>query len=122
MAATSAGEVPEPVNEVRLVGVLAAEPQERELPSGDVLVAFRVVVRRQEPARRRDGRAGPSVDTIDCAGWRGDVRRVVSTWQAGDLVEIHGALRRRFWRSPQGPVSRCEVAVSKARRVSRAAG
>jgi single-strand DNA-binding protein len=110
-----------PVNDVRLVGVLAAAPEQRELPSGDLLVVFRVVVRRPDSADRRGGRAGPSVDTIDCAAWRGDVRRVVSTWGAGDVIEVRGALRRRFWRGPHGPASRCEVDVSKARRVSRAA-
>jgi single-strand DNA-binding protein len=111
-----------PVNEVRLVGRLAAAPEQRELPSGDVLVVFRVVVDREGTVDRRGARAGPSVDTIDCAGWRGDVRRTVSAWRAGDVVEVHGALRRRFWRGPHGPASRCEVAVSRARRVSRAAG
>jgi len=109
------------VNEVRLVGRLAAAPEQRGLPSGDVLVVFRVVVDRVEPADRRGARAGRSVDTIDCAGWRGDVRRVVSAWRPGDTVEVRGALQRRFWRGPYGPTSRYEVAVSKARRVSRAA-
>jgi single-strand DNA-binding protein len=112
---------PEHVNEVRLIGRLAAPPEHRQLPSGDELVVFRVVVNRADSRRRRGARAGPSVDTIDCACWRGDVRRVVSGWHAGELVEVRGALWRRFWRGPLGPVSRCEVAVSKARRLSRVA-
>ena len=37
------------VNEVRLVGRLAADPELRELPSGDTVWNLRVVV---EPARR----------------------------------------------------------------------
>ena len=45
-----------PVNEVRLCGRLAAEPEERVLPSGDSLVTFRLVVAR--PASRRRGPAG----------------------------------------------------------------
>jgi single-strand DNA-binding protein len=121
MGSAAEPDVDGPVNEVRLVGVLAAVPEQRELPSGDLLVVFRVVVRRPDSADRRGRRAGPSVDTIDCAVWRGDVRRVLSTWGAGDVIEVHGALRRRFWRGPHGPASRCEVVVSKARRVSRAA-
>jgi len=108
-------------NEVRLVGRLAAAPEQRQLPSGDVLVVFRVVVSRADVGGRRGARAGPSVDTIDCACWRGDVRRVVSGWHAGELVEVRGALWRRFWRGPTGPASRCEVVVLKARRLSRAA-
>jgi single-strand DNA-binding protein len=122
MSAASGPEVAEQVNEVRLVGVVAAAPEQRDLPSGDTMVAFRVVVRRSDAGEGRGGRRGPSVDTIDCAGWRADVRRVVSTWNAGDLVEVSGALRRRFWRGPQGPVSRYQVVVAKARRLSRASG
>ncbi len=119
MAATSDAQVG-PVNEVRLIGRLAAPPEQRELPSGDALVLFRVVVDRSESAERRGGRPGRPVDTIDCAGWRGDVRRVASGWATGDVVEVHGALHRRFWRGANGPASRYEVAVSKARRVRRA--
>jgi single-strand DNA-binding protein len=108
---------PQLVNEVRLVGRLAAAPQQRQLPSGDVLVTFRLVVPRADSGRRRGARPSPSVDTIDCACWGGNVRRVVSAWQQGEWVEVRGALWRRFWRGPHGPVSRCEVAVSQARRV-----
>jgi single-strand DNA-binding protein len=122
MPVTSGAEAAEQVNEVRLVGVLSAAPERRELPSGDTVVAFRVVVRRPDGGQARSGRRAPSIDTIDCAGWRGDVRRVVSTWTAGDLVDVTGALRRRFWRGPQGPASRYEVEVVKARRLSRAPG
>ncbi len=107
-----------PVNEVRLVGRLAAGPEERTLPSGDVLGSFRVVVGR--PAVRRGRERAPTVDTIDCAVWRGDVRRVVRGWVAGDVVEVTGALRRRFWRGGAGAASRTEVEVRRARRVARA--
>ena len=48
---------PEHVNEVRLVGRLAVEPSRRELPSGDVLVSFRLVVGPQ-PGPSPPGRAG----------------------------------------------------------------
>lgn len=105
----------EHVNEVRLVGRLAAEPVDRVLPSGDRLVSFRIVVPRG-PARRAAPRA-PTVDTVDCAAWRKDVQRAVSRAGTGDLVEVQGALRRRFWRSPGGPASRSEVEVARLRRV-----
>jgi hypothetical protein len=39
----------EPTNEVRLVGRLAADPQLRELPSGDTVWNLRVVVDRPVP-------------------------------------------------------------------------
>ena len=110
-----------PVNEVRLCGRLAAEPEERVLPSGDSLVTFRLVVLR--PASRRKGPAGgraPSVDTIDCSAWSAALRRRVVTWTAGDLISVEGALRRRFWHSPAGARSRYDVEVVQASRRRRA--
>ncbi len=101
----------EPVrNEVHLTGRLAADPEERALPSGDRLVAFRVVVERAEPGR---------VDTVDCAAWSASARRSALRWSAGDVVAVSGALRRRFWRSPAGTASRYEVEVCSGRRLSR---
>ena len=105
-------------NEVVLVGRLSAPPMARELPSGDVVTSFRVVVRRPESARR--GANSPVVDALECAVWRGDVRRVVRSWGPGDLVQVAGSLRRRFWRSASGAVSTWEVEVAKARRMERA--
>ncbi|HEU0129384.1 MAG TPA: single-stranded DNA-binding protein [Mycobacteriales bacterium] len=104
-------------NEVRLVGRLAAPGEERALPSGDVLVSFRVVVARPPGARAA---RSPAVDTIDCAAWTGGVRRTVLGWAAGDVVEVTGALRRRFWRAGAGAASRTEVEVLRAKRVAKA--
>ena len=107
---------PEHVNEVRLVGRMAVEPSRRELPSGDVLVSFRVVVSR---APRRGAKAGgPTVDTLDCAAWRADVQRSVARVADGDLVELHGSLRRRFWRVGTGAASRSEVEVVRLKRLA----
>ena len=104
-------------NEVVLAGRLPAPAEERTLPSGDVLVSFRVVVGRPDTDRR--GRA-PTVDTIDCVVWGGPARRTVLGWAAGDAVEVSGALRRRFWRAGGGAASRTEVEVAKARRLAKA--
>ena len=106
-------------NEVHLVGRLAAEPVRRELPSGDVLVQFRVVVDRG-PAARSVSRRTPTIDTLDCAAWRKDVQRSLGAYGPGDVVEVTGALRRRFWRSPGGPASRSEVEATRLRRLLRA--
>ena len=106
-------------NEVHLVGRLAAEPVERELPSGDLVVTFRMVVVRDRTNRRSAARSA-TVDTIDCAAWTKAAQRSVRAWEPGDVVEVRGALRRRFWRSPQGASSRSEVEVSSARRAARA--
>lgn len=106
-------------NEVVLVGRLTAAAQERELPSGDVLVSWRIVVDR--PALPRvEGRRATTVDTLDCVTWRKPVSRGVVRWQVGDTIEVSGALRRRFWRSERGPASRTEVEVFHARRLQRA--
>lgn len=108
------------VNEVRLVGRLAAEPVARELPSGDSLVSFRLVVERAGVPTRPGARKPPTVDTLDCAAWRSGVRRSAVRLRTGDVVEVQGALRRRFWRTPGGPASRSEVEVLKVRRVAAA--
>lgn len=104
----------EHVNEVLLVGRLAAEAVEREMPSGDLLTQFRLVVDRPAEARR-----SASVDTLDCGSWRADVRRSLASWTAGDVVEVHGAVRRRFWQTAGGAVSRYEIEVQRARRIAR---
>lgn len=101
----------EPRNEITIVGRLSAEPEERELPSGDLLVTCRVVV------PRGDGK----VDTLDCTAWSAASRKRLLSWQAGDIVEVQGALHRRFWRGTAGQSSRYEIEVGTAKRVARAA-
>jgi single-strand DNA-binding protein len=99
-------------NHVVLRGRMAAAAESRDLPSGDVVVTFRVIVERDrgEDTRRR-------VDTIDCAAWTTRAQRSALAWRAGDLVEVRGALRRRFRRAEGGAVSRVEIEVDRARRV-----
>jgi single-strand DNA-binding protein len=103
-------------NEVMLIGRLAADIQERTMPSGAVLCSFRLVVRRAGSAT-----LGPNLDTLDCVAWGDAVQKVVRRWSAGDLVEVRGALRRRFWRSATGSVSRCEIETAVVRRLARGA-
>lgn len=110
------GEVPtEAVNEVRLVGRLGADPQARELPSGDEIVQLRLVVRRSAPSS--PGR--PTVDTIDATCWSAVARRAATRLRSGELVEVQGALRRRFFRTGGGAQSRYDVEVWLVRRVGR---
>lgn len=119
--ATPPDQRPEHANEVRLVGRLAAAPVRRQLPSGDELVSFRLVVDRPGPRpadRRSGGTRAPTVDTVDCAAWRGDVQRVLGRAGPGDVLEVHGALRRRFWRSTSGPASRSEVEAVRVVRLT----
>ena len=100
----------EPVNSISIVGRLAATPEERELPSSDVVVTCRVVV------PRGDGK----VDTLECAAWSAGMRKRLLAWAAGDVVSIEGELHRRFWRAAGGPASRYEIEVLGAKRVSKA--
>jgi single-strand DNA-binding protein len=114
--ATGQSEVLVAVNEVRLAGRLSADPEQRVLPSGDAVWTFRLVVGRPEGASSRQ-----RVDTLDCAVWGGRVRASVSGWCAGDVVEVSGAIRRRFYSTGTGRASRVEIEVSGGRLVRRAA-
>jgi single-strand DNA-binding protein len=107
----------EHTNNVQLIGRISAEPSAIIMPSGDRAVTWRLVVRRPPVPKRRDGRVGPVVDTIECVAWAGGVQRRVERWQIGDIVECQGALRRRFWRSATGSSSRYEVEVHRAHRM-----
>ena len=108
-----------PVNEVVLVGRVAAPAEQREMPSGDVMTTFRLVVDRP-PRKLPEGVRPTTVDTLDCVVWTAGLRRTVGSWQAGDVVRVEGAVRRRFWRAGVGAASRCEVEVAKARRLAKA--
>ena len=111
---------PETANTVQLSGRLAAEPEERVLPSGDRLWTCRVIVPRADVRVLASGRKGPTVDVVDLAGWSSRVRRSMRTWHAGDIVGVEGSLRRRFYRAGGHTVSRMEVEVTRARLVRRA--
>lgn len=107
----------EHVNEVRLVGRVSADPELLRLPSGDLVATVRLVVDRPRPPAGRARRQ--RVDVLACAAWVDSVRRTVMRWCAGDIVEVSGALHRRFWRADGGPQSKYEVQLSDARRLYR---
>lgn len=111
-----------PANEVQLTGRVSGEPTEREMPSGDRLVQLRVVVPRPlRRARSRDttGSTGTrrQVDTIDVACWTARTRAAALRLTDGSGVQVEGALRRRFFRTGAGAVSRYEVEASALRSV-----
>lgn len=103
------------VNEVRLVGRVSGDPMSRDLPSGDTVVQLRVVVRRTGP-QRAGARTTALVDTVDVACWSKGVQRRACRLGDGDVIEVTGALRRRFWRSPGGAASRYEVEAATVTR------
>jgi single-strand DNA-binding protein len=45
----------------------------------------------------------------------------VASWSAGDVVEVSGAVRRRFYSTPVGKASRHEIEVARVRLIRRAA-
>ncbi|HVV76913.1 MAG TPA: single-stranded DNA-binding protein [Mycobacteriales bacterium] len=98
-------------NEVRLTGRLSTYAEARELPSGDEVVGWRLVIDRPVGGER----AG--IDAIDCVAFTARVRRTAVKWQPGEIIEVEGALRRRYWRNGTSTASRFEVEVSRAARV-----
>lgn len=104
-------------NTVLLRGRVSTAPERRELPSGSVIVTFRVSVPRSATPMTKGSRQ--TVDWLDCVAWGAGPQRTVSSWSLDDEVEVAGALRRRFYRSGRGTSTRLEVEVLRAKRVAR---
>jgi single-strand DNA-binding protein len=103
-------------NEVVVCGRLSATAVTKELPSGDEIVNWRLVVDRPMSDGSR------KVDLVDCTTFGARVRRQAVGWSEGDVIEVVGSLRRRFWRGAGGLQSRCEVEVDTATRRTGAGG
>jgi single-strand DNA-binding protein len=88
------------LNELTLRGRVSAPATVKELPSGDKVVEFRLIVSRSD----RNG-----VDTLDIAAWSANSRKRALSLQAEQWIEINGAIHRRFWQSPSGLASRWQV-------------
>ena len=105
---------------VEVVGRLGTRHQTRELPSGDVITTFTVIVDRATSRESGGERSASRVDAIACVTAKARVRDAVERWEPGTTVEIDGSLRRRFWRSPGGLGSAMDVDVRTMRRVREA--
>ena len=101
-----------PLNEVRLVGRVTSLAVERELPSGDKVVEFRVVIGSE---KLRNGKK--EVDSLDIAAWSAKARRASLAVKIDTWVEVKGSVRRRFWRAPTGLASRWQVEASEVVRL-----
>ncbi|MEN9412439.1 MAG: hypothetical protein RIQ92_876 [Actinomycetota bacterium] len=96
----SVEEIDYSLNDCLLRGRVSAAAVDRELPSGEHVVEFRLIVARTE----REG-----VDTLDIAAWSAKSRRTALSLKAGEWVEVSGSVRRRFWQGPAGLASRWQI-------------
>jgi single-strand DNA-binding protein len=96
------------LNDLLLRGRVSAEAVEKELPSGDKVVEFRLIISRD----RRDG-----VDTLDIGAWSAKSRRIAMTLEPDEWIEVSGAVHRRFWRGASGLASRWQVEAAEISRI-----
>lgn len=87
-------------NNCLLRGRVSAPAVDKELPSGEHVVEFRLIIGRD----KRDG-----VDTLDIASWSAKNRRIALGFKGGEWIEVSGSVRRRFWQSPTGLASRWQI-------------
>jgi single-strand DNA-binding protein len=100
---------------VILVGRLGSRIAVRELPSGDVVTVFTIVVDR--PRSSGAVVSTVKVDAIACQAFRAGVVTRLDRLEPGQWVRAEGTLRRRFWRSGAGLGSAMEVEVSRLQAV-----
>ena len=96
------------LNDVVLRGRVSQEAVEKELPSGDKVVEFRLIVTREKQS---------GVDTLDIASWSAKSRRTALSLAPDEWVEVSGSIHRRFWSSPTGLASRWQVEAVEISRI-----
>jgi single-strand DNA-binding protein len=96
------------LNDLLLRGRVSAPATVKELPSGDKVVEFRLIVSRID----RDG-----VDTLDIAAWSGKTRKTALSLKGDEWIEVSGSVHRRFWQSPAGLASRWQIEASEISRL-----
>jgi single-strand DNA-binding protein len=96
------------LNDVVLRGRVSQEAVEKELPSGDKVVEFRLIVSREKQ---------PGVDTLDIGSWSSKSRRIALSLTPDEWVEISGSIHRRFWSGPSGLASRWQVEAVEISRI-----
>jgi single-strand DNA-binding protein len=97
-------EVDYSLNDLLLRGRVSAPATTKELPSGDKVVEFRLIVSRAE----REG-----VDTLDIAAWSAKMRKIALTLEGDEWIEVSGSIHRRFWQSPTGVASRWQIEAAE---------
>jgi single-stranded DNA-binding protein len=92
------------LNDVLLRGRVSAQAITKEMPSGDKVVEFRLIITRE----LREG-----VDTLDIGAWSSKSRKIALSLKSGQWIEISGSIHRRFWQSPTGVASRWQVEAAE---------
>jgi len=96
------------LNDVLLRGRVSREAVEKELPSGDKVVEFRLIITREKLS---------GVDTLDIGAWNAKARRSALTLKADEWIEISGSIHRHFWSAPTGLASRWQVEAAEISRI-----
>ena len=96
------------LNDLLLRGRVSAPATVKELPSGDKVVEFGLIISRID----RDG-----VDTLDIAAWSGKTRKTALSLKSDEWIEVSGSVHRRFWQSPAGLASRWQIQASEISRL-----
>jgi single-strand DNA-binding protein len=99
----------EHVNAIVLVGRLSGEPEWRALPKDRQVAVWRLIVEHRDARSPQD-----AIDTIRCVTYDPALQTGIRTWSHGDVIEVRGALRHRFWRGPAGPRGVYEVEAVSA--------
>lgn len=96
------------LNDVLLRGRVSSLAIEKELPSGDKVMEFRIVIARSD---------GEGFDTIDISAWSSKLRRTAGSLKNDQWVEVSGSIKRRFWRGAAGLASRWQIDASEISRL-----
>ncbi len=94
----------EHVNEIVLVGRLSGVPEWKALTGDEQVAVWRLIVEHRNARSPQD-----AIDTIRCVTYDAAVQEDVRGWGHGDVIEVRGALRHRFWRASSGPRGLYEV-------------
>lgn len=96
------------LNDLLLRGRVSDKAIQKELPSGDTVVEFRLIIARER---------GKGVDTLDIAAWSAKARRSALTLKPDEWIEVSGSVHRRFFHSASGLASRWQVEAIEIARI-----
>lgn len=99
-------------NEVHLVGEVSTIPEERELSDGRGAVTFRLEV-------RTEADAGSVRDSLDVTLVSARARKAALGWDVGDVVEVDGVVRRKFYKVGNASKPFTVIEAERAKRLRR---